>query len=224
MKFITNRLLKSFLFVAILASATQHAVAIDGDIDAKAGLGLKQYCQHWKTLAAYPAAAHHAALANTDTDFLLKGIRANSNAEYVAFAKAGIKAIVGPWIDGLLVGKGKFLVSDVTTVSLARAGVNPGNRFKNTFKAKLLDVIEEAAIAVPVATSGNHKALKIVRNAVNQAVANAVTGWLTTLGGAAIGDGDNLLDKAIAGAAVNPPPDQTKGAFKTAIENLIKTF
>jgi hypothetical protein len=225
MKFITNRLLKSFLFVAILASAAQHAVAIDGDIDAKAGLGLKQYCQHWKTLAAYPAAAHHAALVGTDTDLLLKGMRANSNAEYVAFAKAGIKAIVGPWIDGLLLADNKFVVTDVTVASLSIAGRAPAvSRLRSVFKAKLLDVIEEAAIAVPVATSGNHKALKIVRNAVNQAVANAVTGWLTTLGGAAIGDGDNLLDKAIAGAAVNPPPDQTKGAFKTAIENLIKTF
>ncbi len=221
MKFITNRLLKSFLFVAILASAAQHAVAIDGDIDAKAGLGLKQYCQHWKTLAAHPVALHHVALAGTDTDLLLKGMTAHSNAEYVVFAKAGIKAIVDLWIDSLLVGNGKFLVNGVTTVSLGIADVNPGNRFKNTFKAKLLDVIEKAAIAVPVATSGNYKSLKIARNAVNQAVANAVTGWLTTLG---VADGGQFLYSPIAGGVVNPPLDRTKGAFKTAIENLIKTF
>jgi len=214
MKFITNRLLKSFLFVAILASAAQHAVAIDADIDAKAGLGLKQYCQHWKTLAAHPVAAHHAALAGSDTDLLLKGMTACSNAEYVVFAKAGIKAIVDPWIDSLLVGNGKFLVNTVTTVSLGIGGIDPTNRTKGTFKAKLLDIIEKAAIAVPVATGGNYKALKTTRDAVNQAVADAVLVWLTSIGGA---DGAVFLNN-------NPVADRNKGTFKTAIENLIKTF
>ena len=221
MKFIINRLLRSFLFVAILASAAQHAVAIDADIDAKAGLGLKQYCQHWKTLAAHPVAPHHAALAGSDTDLLLKGMTAHSNAEYVVFAKAGIKAIVGPWVDSLLAGNGKFLVNTVAPLSLAIGVLNPGNRIKSTFKAKLLDVIEKAVIVVPVATSGNHKALKIVRNAVNQAVADEVLVWLTSIGGA---DGANFLNSPAAVGVVNPPLDQTKGAFKTAIQNLIKTF
>ncbi len=221
MKFITNRLLKSFLFVAILASAALHAVAIDPDIDAKAGLGLKQYCQHWKTLAAHPAAAHHAALGGTDTDLLLKGMRANSNAEYVAFAKNGIKAIVDPWIDSLFAGNGKFLVKAVAPASLGIDGVNPANRNKSTFKAKLLDVIDKAAIAVPVATSGNHKALKTARNAVNQAIADAVLVWLTSIGGA---DGAAFLNNNPVVLVRNPVADRTKRAFKTAIENLIKTF
>lgn len=171
------------------------------------------------------AASALPALLGTDTLLLVEGITDGNNDKYVALAKNGIKAIVGPWIDGLLVADIKFVVTGVTVASLSIAGrAAAANRLRSVFKAKLLDVIEKAAIAVPVATSGNHKALKIVRNAVNQAVADEVKVWLTTLGGATIADGDNLLDKAIAAGAVNPPLNQTKGAFKTAIENLIKTF
>ena len=126
-----------------------------------------------------------------------------------------------PWIDSLFAGNGKFLVNTVTTVSLGTGGVDPLNRTKGTFKAKLLNVIENAAIAVPVAISGNHKALKTARNAVNQAIADAVLVWLTSIGGA---DGDAFLNNNPVVLVRNPVADRTKGAFKTAIENLIKTF
>ena len=146
---------------------------------------------------------------------------AHFNAEYVVFAKAGIKAIVDPWIDSLVVGNRKFLVNGVTTVSLGIGGVDPTNRTKATFKAKLLYVIDKAAIAVPVATSGNHKALKTTRNAVNQAVADAVLAWLTSIGG---DDGAVFLNNNPVVLACNPVADRIKRTFKTAVENLIKTF
>ena len=79
-----------------------------------------------------PMLPHHVHLAplkiSTDTDLLLKGITDGHNAEYVAFAKRQIKVLVGNWIDGLLVGDAKFVVSAVTTASL-----NGSNRNKSTF-------------------------------------------------------------------------------------------
>jgi hypothetical protein len=167
------------------------------------------------------AASALPALLGTDTMLLVEGITDGNNDKYVAFAKAGIKGIVGPWIDGLLVANNAFLAKD------PGAGVTVGatsgtRRKKNNFKLKLDEIIDTAALGgVAQPADAKLRSLKVTKDAVNAEIARVVNVWIDTLPV----NGGNLIvvgvkHDGLAGA----PTDQTPAAFKTALENLIKTF
>ena len=173
-----------------------------------------------------PAGKAHlqVGFVGTDTDLLVEGIADGNNDKYVAFAKAGIKAIVGPWINSLLAGNVAFLAKDP---GAGVVGVNAAARkTRDAFKQKLEEKIDGVLlVGMPVASANAAlRSLKATKAAVNAEIIRVVNAWIETLpvqgGGANFFIDAAVKNDGLAGA----PNGRTKAAFKTAIENLIKTF
>ena len=217
-----NKILSAgFVAAAVLLNAGSAAIAIDPDIHAKTGLGLKQYCQHWKNLAAGHGAAlaHHGPLGGTDTDELLQDVGVAHCPTYVAAelvrAKArGLAAInaLGNAGDALVDAAGGPGADGVA----APAGVTVGDfaaNFNAAFDAVLL--ARQVVIAGGV-VSPSHRHINDAIEAVDLAFQAAIAPWLAATGAATtdgvrdgviqailnavdhIGMGDNSMARIIA--------------------------
>ena len=219
----------SFLLSFILSIACS-LTAMDPEFQALNPTQAKMLgTKYKKDAAAVPAAVHHTHLApfgaKTDTDYLLQGITDGNNDKYVAFAKVGIKAIVATWIDGLLAGNNAFLAKDPGFGVIA-GGDDVARKTRDAFKQKLAEKIDGVPLvgmpgASPDATLRNLKATKA---AVNAEIIRVVNDWIETLP-VQSGAGNFFIDVTVRNNGLAGAPNgKTKAAFKTALENLIKTF
>ena len=219
---------KIAFLLSFILSITCSLTAMDAEFEVLNPTQAKMLGTKYKKDAALIPVkpAHHDHLAPlgviTDTDYLLQGITDGNNDKYVAFAKAGIKAIVGPWIDSLLAGNIRFLEADPTAVSIP-GGTEKNRKKRDAFKLKLAEIIENVPLAgMPGASAdATLRNLKVTKTAVSTEIIRVVNDWIDTLPL----NGGNLIAVTVkhdgnAGA----PADQTPAAFKTAVENLIKTF
>jgi hypothetical protein len=192
-----NKILSAgFVAAAVLLNAGS---AIDADINAKTGLGLKQYCQHWKNLAAAAAAPHHAALAGSDTDELAQDLgQANCNvyipAEVVRAKARALAAIDALGTCGGGAGAGANLLAAVIVAPGQPADVTVGG-FHAAFDAAF-----DAAVGLNGANvlavgplTNNHKAHGVAIEAVDAALQAVLTPWLNALHAGGLGQA-NVLD------------------------------
>jgi hypothetical protein len=170
-----------------------------------------------------PAGKAHlqVGFVGTDTDLLVEGITDGNNNKYVAFAKAGIKTIVDPWIEGLLVSNNRFLEAD-PTAALILGGSEKNRKKRDAFKLKLAEVIDNVALGgVAPSVDATFRNLKVTKTAVSAEIIRVVNAWIDSLPVS----GGNLIVAAVKhDGLLGAPANQTPAAFKTAIENLIKTF
>ncbi|MCX7352745.1 MAG: hypothetical protein NTW22_05705 [Proteobacteria bacterium] len=192
-----NKILSAgFVAAAVLLNAGS---AIDADIQAKTGLGLKQYCQHFKTLAAAAALPHHGALGGTDTDELAQDHgQANCNV-YIPAEVVRAKARALAAIDALgTCGGGAGGIENLLAAVVA--GPNqPANPTVGGFRAAF-DAAFDAAVGVHGANilavgplANNHKAHGVAIEAVDTALQFALAPWLTALHAVGLGQA-NVLD------------------------------
>jgi hypothetical protein len=203
----------SSIIVAILLSQHTNA-AIDVELADKNLLQVQKLGSQFKRerdVAALlpPKEAHHdAALEATDTDLLVKAAHNHINADYLKFAKAGIIAIVIPWVTQLSgFGANSKLV-------IRTAG---GNMEKKEF-TDALELTINKVISFTVPLDKKLPSLKRAKDAINQEIADAVKAWVDTL---LVGN-TKFLFHPLAGA--NRPLGQSRDHFKTKIEEMIKTF
>ncbi len=210
-----------YVFSLVLLSPLmklESAIAVDADIQSKGGLALKQYAQHLKGLPAAPA--HHAALATTDTDELIKGI-GTDNSAYIAFAKTGIKALLKTWIETvLLVADAKFLSSRGSGLILPDK--RPVSYNRNDFIAKLDTIIDGTATVVVAPADAKLASLKAARAAILDEFAAEVETWITVNLMAANGPG--FVNGTVAVGVATTLVDRSRDAFVNAIKAKIKTF
>jgi len=198
-----NKILSAgFVAAAVLLNA--GSAAIDADINAKAGLGLKQYCQHFKNLAAHAAAAHHAILGGTDTDELLQDVGVTHCPTYVAAELVRAKA------RGLAAINALGAAADALVDAVGGAGANgvaaPANVTVGGFAANFNAAFDAGLAAHPVAIPGgvasaSHHDIGLAIEAVDAAFQAAIHPWLAATGAATTDGGRDAAIQAILNAA-----------------------
>ena len=164
-----------FLLVSTLIKVN---AAIDGDIQAKGGLALKQYAMVLKHRPL--PLAHHIALTGSDTDLLLKAVAENSNAKYVTFAKAGIIANLDAFLKLQIP---RPINVSVFSGAMARKNAGdgpttPADRTLSAFIVALTDIINGVASAAVVPPSLSFASLNATKKAINTEIATAVDNWI----------------------------------------------
>jgi hypothetical protein len=198
-----NKILSAgFVAAAVLLNA--GSAAIDPDINAKTGLGLKQYCQHWKNLAGAAAAPHHAALVGTDTDELLQDVGVADCPTYVVAELARAKA------RGLAAINSLGAPADALVDAVGGAGADgvaaPANATVAGFAANFSAAFDAGLAARPVAlpagvASPSHHDIGLAIEAVDAAFQAAIAPWLANTGAATTDGGRDAAIQAILNAA-----------------------
>lgn len=211
-----------YVFSLVLLSPLMKldsAIIVDADIQGKNGLALKQYAMVLKAIP--PAPAHHATLATTDTDELIKGI-GTDNSAYIGFAKKGIKDLLKTWIKTVLLAAGdkKFLSRSVS------GRVLPDKRAasckRNDFIEKLNTIIDGTATAAVAPANAKLGSLKNARTAILDEFVAEVTNWITTSLMAA--NGPSFVNATVAIGGVTDLADRSRDEFIAAITRKIKDF
>jgi hypothetical protein len=199
-----NKILSAgFVAAAVLLNA--GSAAIDPDINAKTGLGLKQYCQHFKNLAAgHAPLAHHAALGGTDTDELLQDVGVAHCPTYVVAELARAKA------RGLAAINALGAPADALVDAVGGAGADgvaaPANATVAGFAANFSAAFDAGLATRPVAlpagvVSPSHRHIGDAIEAVDAAFQAAIAPWLANTGAATTDGGRNAAIQAILHAA-----------------------
>lgn len=162
-------------------------------------------------LGAHGAPAHRAGLAGTDTDLLVKAVTDGNTGDYLAFAKAGIKALITPWVRSFTNFGDN---SNLLVAALA-------NRGKKDFIDALAVIIDGAVAAVPAPANARIATLLVTKNAINDAIVLAVHNWIDVIKPM---DGQFFQHDIHAGCVDNRPAGKSRNAFKNAIRDRIKSF
>ncbi len=219
-----NKILSAgFVAAAVLLNA--GSAAIDPDINAKTGLGLKQYCQHWKNLAVHAAPGHHAALAGTDTDELLQDVGVDHCPTYVAAelvrAKArGLAAInalgaAGDALFNAVGGPGADGIGAPANVTVAGFAANFNAAFDAGLAARAVAILGGVA-------SGSHRHIGDAIEAVDLAFQGAIRPWLGATGAATTDAGrDAAIQVVLNGADGNGHADNSIARIIAYIEAAV---
>jgi len=210
---------KSFLVLA--STSAIFSSTIDPEFETlnatQAKLAASNLKKQVAALSALPlVAVHHAGLPGTDTDELIKAVANGSNDTWIAFSKTKITTLISAWIKTLPKAGDTLLVNGV----VAAADKRKPSRLISDLE-RVIDTADYTVVPIP--GDPNLSTLKRTKLVTVQTIVDAVNNEIDRI--LVGGDATNLLQSNIpAVRPANFPTDKTKGAFKVAIEALIKTF
>jgi hypothetical protein len=166
-------------------------------------------------LAAIAVQPHHTLLAGTDTDMVIKGIRAGNMEEYFLHVKNKAKAKIDAFVDSLMPGNGDFLNGEVKV-----GGYNqPADRTRDAFKAAVNICIDSTHLATVVPANAQLSSLARFEAAVQDEIINALQAYLDGL--SAFNTYSQFLNGEVMLGGPNQPTDRTLFEFLNSLRVAI---